>query len=326
MKAVMSGVTVLRRGLLATLLLALPALAQDWPTRPVRMILPFAAGGAIDSASRALQPRLSEILGQPVVMENRTGAGGSIAAGVVAASAPDGYTLLMDATSHMLNPWLVRNLPFDYGRDLVPVTQFVIFPHVIAVKDALPVRTIEELVALARANPDTLTYGSPGNGTAGHIAGEFFRRCQTIQITHVPYRGGADAARDLAGGVIDIGSTTYLSMRSQLESGRARPLAMMSAQRLPALPNVPTLNESLCPGVVVDEWAGIFLRAGTPTAIVARVHGALAQALADQALRDRLLAIGAIPVGSSTADFTKLVRDGTESWGRVVREAGIRAE
>lgn len=322
---------MLRRFLLAALLLAallldLPAAAQDWPTRPVRMILPFAAGGAIDSASRALQPKLAEILGQPVVMENRTGAGGSIAGGVVAASPPDGYMLLMDATSHMLNPALVRNPPFDYGRDLAPVTQFVIFPHVIAVKDSLPARSSEELVALARANPGTLAFGSPGNGTAGHIAGEFFRRCQDIAITHVPYRDGADAVRDLAGGVIDIGSTTYLSMRAQLESGRARPLAMMSAERLPALPSIATLNEKLCPGVVVDEWAGIFVRAGTPPAIIARIHGAVTQALADQALRDRLLAIGAIPVGSSTADFTKLVRDGTESWGRVVREAGIRAE
>jgi tripartite-type tricarboxylate transporter receptor subunit TctC len=317
---------MVRRTLLAACLLALPAAAQDYPNRPVRMLLPFAAGGAVDSASRALQPKLQEILGQPVVMENRTGAGGSIAAGAVAAAAPDGYTLLMDATNHMVNPALLKSLPFDYATAFAPVTQFVLFPQVITVKDALPARSIAELVALAKAQPGRLSYGSPGNGTAGHIAGEFFRRCAGIDIAHVPYRGGADANRDLAAGVIDIGSTTLVSARALIESGRTRALAAMTPARLPSLPNVPTLAETICQNFDVNDWAGLFAPAGTPAPVLARLSAAMGQALADPALRERLAAIGAVPVGSSPAEFARLVREGTESWGRVVREAGIRAE
>lgn len=317
---------MLRRCLFAGLLLAMPAAAQDWPSRPVRMILPFAAGGAVDSASRALQPKLQEILGQPVVLENRTGAGGSIAAGAVATSAADGYALLMDATNHMVNPALLRGLPFDYATAFAPITQFVLFPQVITVKDALPVRTIQDLVALARREPGRMSYGSPGNGTAGHIAGEFFRRCAGIEITHVPYRGGADANRDLAAGVIEIGSTTLVSARALIESGRTRALAAMTPSRLPSLPQVPTLAETVCEKFDVNDWAGLFAPAGTPAPIIARLHAAMGQALADPALRDRLSAIGAVPVGSSPAAFGQLVRGGTESWGRIVREAGIRAE
>jgi tripartite-type tricarboxylate transporter receptor subunit TctC len=315
-----------RAMLLACLLLALPAVAQDFPTRPVRIVLPFAAGGAVDSASRALQPELQRALGQPVVMENRTGAGGSIAAGAVAASAADGYTLLMDASNHMVNPALLRNLPFDYATAFAPITQFVLFPQVITVKADLPARTIAELVALAKAQPGRLSYGSPGNGTAGHIGGAFFTRCTGTEITHVPNRGGADANRDLAAGVIEIGSTTLVSARALIESGRTRALAAMTPARLPSLPDVPTLAETVCPGFDVNDWAGLFAPAGTPAPVLARLHAAMAQALADQALRERLAAIGAVPVGSSPADFARLVREGTESWGRVVREAGIRAE
>jgi tripartite-type tricarboxylate transporter receptor subunit TctC len=312
--------------ILAGLAMAGPAAAQDYPNRPIRMILPFAAGGAVDSASRALQPELQKILGQPVVMENRTGAGGSIAAAAVAAAAPDGYTLLMDATNHMVNPALIRNLPFDYGTAFVPITQFVLFPQVITVKAPLAANTIQELVALAKREPGRLSYGSPGNGTAGHIGGEFFRRCAGIDIQHVPYRGGADANRDLAAGAIDIGSTTLVSARALIESGRTRALAAMTPQRLPSLPNVPTLSETICPNFDVNDWAGLFAPAGTPPAIIARLHAAIVQALSDGALRERIAQIGAVPMGSSPAEFGKLVRDGTESWGRIVREAGIRAE
>ena len=311
---------------LAALLAAGPALAQDYPNRPVRILLPFAAGGAVDSASRALQPELQKILGQPVVMENRTGAGGSIAAGAVAASPPDGYTLLMDATNHMVNPALVRNLPFDYARAFAPVGLFVLFPQVITVKAALPATTIQELVALAKREPGKLSFGTPGNGTAGHIGGEFFKRCAGIDIQHVPYRGGADANRDLAAGTIEIGSTTLVSARPILESGRTRALAAMTPQRIASLPNVPTLAETICPNFDVNDWAALFAPAGTPAAIVTRLNAAMAQALADPALRERLGQIGAVPVGGSPAELATLVRDGTESWGRIVREAGIRAE
>jgi tripartite-type tricarboxylate transporter receptor subunit TctC len=315
-----------RAMLVACLLVALPATAQDFPNRPVRIVLPFAAGGAVDSASRALQPELQKILGQAVVMENRTGAGGSIAAAAVAASAADGYTLLMDASNHMVNPGLLKNLPFDYATAFAPITQFVLFPQVITVRADLPARSIGDLVALAKAQPGRLSYGSPGNGTAGHIGGAFFIRCTGTEITHVPYRGGADANRDLAAGVIEIGSTTLVSARALIESGRTQALAAMTPSRLPSLPNVPTLAETVCPGFDVNDWAGLFAPAGTPAPVLARLHAAMAQALADAALRERLAAIGAVPVGSSPADFARLVREGTESWGRVVREAGIRAE
>lgn len=312
--------------LLLPLLLAAPAVAQDWPQRPVRMVLPFAPGGAVDSASRALAPKLSELLGQNVVMENRTGAGGSIAAAAVAQAAPDGYTLLMDASNHMVNPSLLRGLPFDYATAFIPVGQFVIYPQVLTVKDSLPVRTVEEFIALAKREPGRISFGSPGNATAGHLAGEFLLRCQGLQMQHIPYRGGADAVRDLAAGNIDAVTATMVSARAMVEAGRIRPLASLSRERIALLPNVPALSEGLCPGFDVSDWAGLFAPAGTPDAVVARLSAALRTALADATLRERLAGLGAVPVGSTPAEFTAMLKTGTESWGRLVREAGIRVD
>jgi tripartite-type tricarboxylate transporter receptor subunit TctC len=311
--------------------LALPALipaaahAQAWaPSRPVRIVVPFAAGGAADSATRALTPRMSERLGQPIVVENRTGAGGSIGAAEVARSAPDGQTLLMDASSHLVNPALMRGLPFDYATGFAPISQVVTFPQVLAVKAELPAQTLAEFVALARRQ--TLSVGTQGNATAGHLGLAQFARTAGIEVTHVPYRGGADAARDLAAGTLDGVFITLLSARPIVESGRARFLALSAPARVALRPDLATFAEQGMPGIELSEWAALFAPAGTPDAAVTAIHAALAATLAETEVAQRLAQLGAVPVGSSPAAFARFVTEGRATMATLVREANIRLE
>lgn len=319
--------TIHRRGLLGAAL-AMPfvaqASAQAWPARSIRLVVPFAAGGAADSAARTVFPRVSEILGQTIVVENRTGAGGSIGAAAVAQSAADGYTWLFDASSHIVNPSLLRNLPFDYAS-FVPVSQVASFPQVIAVKDAFPARSLAELIAAAKARPGELSFGTQGNATAGHLALELFQSQAGIRLTHVPYRGGADAARDLAAGTVDGVLITALSAGPIVQSGRARMLAVTVMERLANWPAVPTLNESGFQGFDMSEWVGLVAPAGTPAPVVQRMYGAVAEVLKEQAVRERLAQLGAVPVGTDPEVFARFLREGRETMARLVREAGIQA-
>ena len=325
-----------RRGILgggaAAALLAARAGAQQgaqapagWPDRPIRLIVPFAAGGAADSAARAITPRMAERLGQHFVVENRTGASGSVGGAAVAGAAPDGYTLLWDASSHLVNPALMRGLPFDYAS-FTPVSLVVTFPGMLAVKNGFPARSVAEFVAAAKARPGAISVGTQGNATAGHLGLVQFERVAGIEVIHVPYRGGADAARDLAAGSVDAVFTTTVSAGPIVDSGRARALAVTSLERVPSRPDVPTLAESGFPGFDSNEWAGLFGPAGLSPGIVARLHAALAEALADPGVQARLAQIGAVPVGSAPADFARFVREGREAMARLVREAGIRLE
>ncbi len=241
-----------RRALLASLL-ATPALAQTFPARTIRVVVPFAAGGAADSAARAIFPRVSERLGQPVVVENRTGASGSLGGYEVARAAPDGHTLLLDASSHLVNPHVMRALPFDYTTAFAPISQLVTFPQVLAVKSDLPAQSVGEFIALARSRPGTLSVGTQGNATAGHLGLVQFARAAGIEVTHAPYRGGADAARDLAAGALDAVFITMLSARPIVDSGRARFLAVANANRTTLRPLVPTFAEAGLPGVAISE-------------------------------------------------------------------------
>lgn len=318
-----------RRALLAApLALALPRLsrAQAWPTKPIRVIVPFAAGGAADSSARTILPRLGELLGTTFVVENRTGASGSIGGAAVAQSAPDGYTLLYDASSHIVNPSLLRNLPFDYATAFTPISLVATFPQAVSVKADFPARTIGELLEAARRRPGEISIGTQGNATAGHLALAQLERSAGVKFTHVSYRGGAAAARDLAGGTLDGTLITVLSTRPVVEAGRARMLALTIPQRLPAFPEVPTLAESGFPGFDVSEWVGLFAPAGTPAAIVDRLHAELAKVLAEEPIRARLDQLGAVPVGSLPRDFARFVREGREAMAVLVREANITAD
>lgn len=314
-----------RRTMLAGLLAA-PALAQVYPSRPVRVIVPFAAGGAADSAARAIFPRVSERLGQPVVVENRTGAGGSLGGYEVARAAADGQTLLFDASSHLVNPHVLRGLAFDYATAFAPISQVVTFPQVLAVKAELPVNSLAEFVALARSRPGALSCGTQGNATAGHLGLVQFSQAAGVSLTHAPYRGGADAARDLAAGVLDCVFITMLSARPIVESGRARFLAVASARRTLLRPMVPTFAESGIAGVEISEWASLFAPAGTPDAVQLAIFGAVSEALAQAQVRERLAGLGAEPVGSSPEVFSRFVTEGRTEMARVVRDANIRIE
>ena len=316
-----------RRPLLAlpALLLPGPGQAEEWPSRPIRLIVPFAAGGAADSAARAITPAMSPTLGQPFVVETRTGAGGSLGGGLVAQAAPDGYTLLWDASSHLVNPALMKALPFDYAA-FTPISLVVTFPGVLAVKQDFPARSVAEFVALAKARPGTITVGTQGNATAGHIGLLQFSRAAGIEVIHAPYRGGADAARDLAAGAIDAVFITTVSAGPVVDSGRACFLAVSTPQRVPSRPDVPTLAESGFPGFSSSEWAGLFGPAGLPAPIVARLQAALATALAEPGVTQRLGQIGAVPVGSAPADFARFVTEGRAQMATLVREAGIRLD
>jgi tripartite-type tricarboxylate transporter receptor subunit TctC len=305
-----------------------PASAQPrWPDRPVRILVPFAPGGNTDALARLTAELLAEAApGGSFVVENRTGAGGSVGGAEVARSAPDGHTLLWDASSHMVNPFLLRGLTFDYATAFAPVSQVCTFPQVIAVKPDFPARDIAEFVAAAKARPGTINMGTQGNATAGHLGLAQFALRAGIEVTHVPYRGGADAARDLAAGALDGVFITALSAGPIVDSGRARFLGVATTARLATRPEVPTIAEQGYPGFDISEWAALFAPAGTPEPILARLHQALAASLAEPEVRARLAQLGAVPVGSDPAAFAAFLRDGREAMGRLVREANIRVE
>ena len=301
--------------------LALPAQAQ---TRPIRIVVPFAAGGAADSATRSIAPRLGERLGVTIVVENRTGAGGSLGGGEVARAAPDGTTLLMDASSHLVNPALLRGLPFDYATAFTPISLVCTFPQVLAVKADLPARNLAEFITLARRQP--LNIGTQGNATAGHLGLAQLNRAAGIETTHVPYRGGADAARDLAAGTLDGCFITMLSAGPVVDSGRARFIAVSAAARVDLRPDVPTYAEMGIPGIEISEWAALFAPASTPAAPIAAIHAALAATLAEAPVKTRLAQLAAVPVGNTPAEFTQFVTHGRLSMAELVRVANIRIE
>jgi tripartite-type tricarboxylate transporter receptor subunit TctC len=317
-----------RRLALATPALLLPGLARAqaaWPSRSIRLVVPFAAGGAADSAARVLTPRMGEKLGQTFVVENRTGASGSLGGGEVARST-DGHTFLWDASSHIVNPSLLRGLPFDYATAFAPISLVVNFPSAVAVKADFPARTLQEFVAQAKARRGAVTVGTQGNATAGHLGLAAFSKVAGIEVVHVPYRGGAAAAQDLASGAIDAVFTTLVSAGPVVDGGRARFVGVATGQRVESRPDIPTIAESGFPGFESNEWAGLFGPASTPPAVVTAMYEALAEAIAVPALRQRLVQIGCVPVASNPAEFARFVTEGRATMAMLVREANIRAE
>lgn len=302
------------------------AAAQAWPARPVRIVVGFPPGGTSDILARTIAARLAEPLGQPVVVENRTGAGGNIGAEAVAKSAPDGYTLLMGTTSQAISQSLYRKLNYDLQKDFAPVTQAVNYSNLLVVHPSAGVSAVAGLLALARAKPGVLNYGTAGNGTPPHMTGELFKAYTGVNIQHVPYKGGAPAIVDLVAGQIPMMFDNVPPLLPHVRSGRIKALANTSLTRLAVLPDVPTLDESGLKGFDAVGWNGLLAPAGTPREIVARLHSEVARILRTPEVRDQLTAQGADIVGNSPDEFAAWIRGEIKKWAGVVRDSGAKLD
>ncbi len=311
---------------LAASMLAPLAVAQEYPSRPIRIIVPFAPGGPTDVAARVIGPRMAEAWGQPVVVDNRAGAGGNIGMALAAKAPPDGHTVLFTSSSVVVNPTLYAKAGYDVFRDLVPVTRANTTPNILVVHPSVPARTVAELVALVRANPGKFSYATPGTGTTGHLSCEMLRVAARIDMQHVPFNGAAPAVTSLVGNQTPIGCLGLPPAQPQLKSGALRAIAVTSAQRWKQNPDVPTMVESGFPGFVNDLMTGVFVPAGTPAAIVKRLHAEIARIVMLPDVQDRLGPLGFEPVANSPAQFARQVREEVEMYGKVIREAKIQAD
>jgi len=301
--------------------------AQVWPARPIRFVAPFPPGGPVDVLARLIAQKVTEKSGQPVVVENRPGAAGNLGIDMVAKAAPDGSTLLhVPAGNITINATLIRDMPFNWDRDFVPVTMIATAPNLLAVHPGVAARTVPELVALAKANPGKLTYGSPGIGSGLHLSGELFRREAGIDIVHVPYKGTTQAMNDLLGGQLTMMFGALPTLMPQVKAGKLRALAVTSAQRAVAAPDLPTIAESGLPGVDVSSWYAIMAPAKTPPDIVSAVADEVRRILALPEVRQTLDAQGLAPVGMRPAEFAAHIRRETAAWARVIRDANIKPE
>ena len=306
--------------------LARPALAQAWPSRPVRLVVPFAAGGGTDVLARILANGLSERLGATVVVENRTGAGGNLGLENVIRAPADGYSLLMGTNGAVaVNRHLYHNLGFDPLKDLVPISLAFRIEHLLAVSNALPARSVAELIKMAKARPGTLTFGSAGTGSMIHLAGELFRLKAGIDIIHVPYRGGGPAMNDLVARTIDMMFDSLPSAEPQVKGGRVRALALCGTRRHPLLPELPTMEEAGLPGYAAASTGGLFAPQGTPSAVVERVAAAVRELVDSAAFRDQMGRSGGDAVAAGPAELATMMARESEQWGTVVREAKISA-
>ena len=318
---------MLRALFLAAALLASPfAQAQDWPTKPVRMIVPFPPGGGTDTVARPLAAKLTQILGQQIVIDNRGGAGGTIGAGIAAKSPADGYTVLLYSVHGAVAAAAYKSLPYDLQKDLVPVTTAAIFPDVLVAANRVPAKTLPELIAWAKANAGKLNCGSAGNGTSRHLSCELFNAAAGISATHVPYKGTGPATQALVAGEVDWIFEALGSAAGQIRAGNVRPIVVTSTQRSPAFPEIPTAIESGLAGFDVTSWYGLWVPAGTPPALVQKLNDAVVKAFADPELRDTWAKLGAEPGGSTPEAFRALIDKDVAKWGKVVQDAKITLE
>lgn len=301
--------------------------AATFPTKPVRLIVPFTPGGSTDILARAIGQKLSETWRQPVVIENRPGAGGAIGMELAAKSPPDGTTIVMGHIGTLAaNPSLYRSLPYDPVRDFAPVTLVAMVPNVLVVGPAVQSRSVAEFVALAKSKPGKLDYGSGGNGSAAHLAMEYFKLKAGVDLQHVPYKGTAPALTDLLGGQIAAILTGLPPVLQHVKSGKLRILGVASRERLPAFPDIPTIAESGVPGFEATQWYGLLVPAATPRDVVAKIQRDAAAALRDPAVNERLASEGAEPVGNTPEQFGAFIRSEIELWGKVIRATGMKIE
>ncbi len=320
------------RRFLHTALVALLALsasdlfAEDYPTRPIRLVVPFPAGGTTDILAREVGDRLSRSLGQSVVVDNRPGAAGNIGADLVAKSAPDGYTLLMGTVgTHAINPSLYTRMPYDHVKDFVPIVLVAGVPNVLEVTPSLPVNSVADLIKLAKEKPGQLNFASSGSGTSIHLSGELFKTMAGVDMTHVPYKGSAPALTDLMGGQVQLMFDNLPSSLQQIKAGKLRAIAVTSAQRAPALPNVP-IAESGLPGFEASSWFGMLAPAGTPPAVIARINAEVNQWLQTTEAKEKLVAQGAVVAGGTPEQFAAHIRAETEKWAKVVKVSGAKVD
>jgi len=310
---------------LAALLPVVAQAQQAFPNRPLRVIVPFAAGGGTDIIARALAVKIAEAVGQQVVVDNRTGGGTVIASEIVARATPDGHTLLLTANPHTSNPALHAKLPYDTVRDFAAVTMLASAPLVVAVHPSVPAASVKELIAAARAKPGQYAYGTSGNGGPQHIAGELFKSMAGVDLIHVPYRGGAPASADLIAGQVQIGFGSVFTTLPHVKSGRLRGLAVTSPQRTPTLPEMPTVAESGLPGYESVTWYGVFVPGATPAATIDALNAIVVRALRHPEVGDRLTREGSEVVGGSPRDFHAFVVKEIEKLHRLARQTGLRA-
>ena len=309
-------------------LIALTANAADksYPTKPIRIIVPFAPGGPTDIVARTVGQQLNVSLGQPVVIDNRPGAGGVVGADLAAKSAPDGYTLLLCSTGAMaINPGLMTKMPYDALRDLAPITLVVTIPYLLLVNPSFPAQSVKDVLALARAKPGQLNYGSAGTGTTSHLAMELFRSMANIQVTHIPYKGSALAATDLVGGQLQLLFDAPPSSLPFVRSGKLRAIGISTLKRTALLPDMPTINEAGVPGYEVLTWSGICAPSGTPRPVITQLNRAIVDGVTSRETRERFVAIGADVVANSADECGRFIRAELTKWSRVIREAGVAA-
>ena len=315
----------LRIAIALALLASIPAWAQHFPSRPVRMVVPLAAGGPVDIVARIVAARLTEQLGQQVIVDNRPGAGGSVGGELVARALPDGHSVLLASNGTLAIAPNLMKLPYEVGRDLTPVTLVGTSPQVLVVHPALSAGSVKELIALARSRPGTINFASSGQGSTSHLASELFKSAAKIQITHVPYKGASPALTELMAGGTQMMITGVSSTLPYLKSGRLRALGVTSLKRIPALPDTPAIAEVL-PGYEVTTWYGLLTTAGTPALAVARLHQEAVKAAASADVKSRLASAGVDAETSSPDKFLAMIRAETLKWGKLIKAAGVTAQ
>lgn len=297
--------------------------AKDYPTKPIRFIAPFVPGAGTDTTARTIAKKLSEAWGQQVVVDNRTGAAGAIGVEITALAVPDGYTICLISASHTVNSATNPKLPYDLTKDLQAVTQATSLFYVLTVNPSLPVNSVSELIAHAKANPGSLHFGSSGTGSLQHFTGEMFGHMAGVKLTHVPYKGGAASIIAMLSGETQVGFTSLFGARPHMKSGRLRALAVSASQRSPAAPELPTIAEAGVPGYEIDQWYGVVTGAKVPRAIVRKLNAAIAEALKSPEVAQRLGADGSTPVGTSPEQFSAHIKSEIAKWRKLVKEAGL---
>ncbi|HJV71678.1 tripartite tricarboxylate transporter substrate binding protein [Ideonella sp.] len=323
--------TFTRRRLVQAAALALcvcsgSAMAETWPTKPVSLVVPFPPGGTTDVLARALGEKLSQSLGQPVIVENKPGAGATLGADYVAKAKADGYTLLMGAVHHTIAPAVYKKLPYDFQKDFAPITTVALVPNVLVVNAATPAKNVAELVALAKAQPGKLTYGSNGNGTAQHLIGTQFENLTGTEIAHIPYKGSGPLATDLLGGQITMSFDTITPVLQHIRSGKLRALAVTTAKRSSALPDVPTLDEAGLKGLNIGTWFGVLAPVATPKDVVARLNAEVVKVIQSPDFRKRMDEIGAEPIGNSVEQMGQQIKGETEKFAKLVKNGKVTIE
>ena len=320
-------IVILCAGMLLTLA-ATAAQAQAYPARPIRFVVPYAPGGPLDLIARAIGQKLTEATGQPVVVDNKPGAGGNIGADIVAKAAPDGYTIVMGAVAtHAINPTLYPKIPYDPVKDFTPVAMVAVVPNVLVVNPTLPVKSVKELIDFAKAKPSYLNFASGSTGSTGHLAGELFNALAGVQMVHIPYKGGAPAMADLLAGQVQLMFDNLANALPQVKAGKLRALAVTTAQRSAFAPDLPTLAEAGVPGFDLTTWFGIFLPGNAPRDIVLRLNTEINKALSAPDMKDRLEKMGAEPPANNTPErFAAFIKVEFDKYARVIKASGAKVE